>query len=107
MNFKIRKGSLNDSQEVYNLRFLESDLGNYFNREVVTYKEHQKFWIENYMHYHIALMGVEFAGFYGYVNNDFRYAVVPKYRGQGIGKKLVEDALRKLPYQNNKSNRNE
>ncbi|WP_196757641.1 GNAT family N-acetyltransferase [Prochlorococcus marinus] len=85
---------MNDALKVYNLRFLQSDLRNYFSQEVVTYKEHQSFWIKNYRHYHIGVIGVEFAGYYGYVNNDFRYAVIPKYRGRGIGKKLVADALR-------------
>ena len=90
---RYRAATVKDSKFVYRLRFDPDDLDNYFTSVIPPLVSHRKFWLDNYQSYCIAECNGLRVGYYGLVNEDFRYAVVPSARGKGIGKNLVTHAI--------------
>tara|TARA_Y100001933_G_C18604463_1_gene399435 strand:+ start:120 stop:536 length:417 start_codon:yes stop_codon:yes gene_type:complete len=94
MNLIFRKAGLNDARFVYDLRFLLCDQNSYFTVKDIDFKRHCVFWEKHYKTYTIALQDDKKVGFYGFVDNDFRYAVIPEARGRGIGLELISHAIK-------------
>ena len=86
---------LNDAKKgdcnfVYKLRTLKEDKENYRSRDEISIEQHKIFWEINYKKYKMIKFKNEVIGYCGLVNGDYRFAVIPDYRGMGIGKKAVE-----------------
>jgi len=90
-----RAATINDCEFVYRLRFYPDDLDNYFTSVISPLVAHRSFWVDNYSSYCVAECNGLRVGYYGVVNDDFRYAVVPSARGKGIGKGLIMHAILK------------
>ena len=93
MNLKFRKAEFNDAKFVYDLRFLSDDKDSYFSVENIDFDSHIKFWERHYETYTIAVINNKRVGFYGFVKDDFRYAVAPERRGEGIGYQIIKSAM--------------
>ena len=93
MNLTFRNAKYDDAKFVYNLRFRIEDKKSYFTEKDIDFNSHCLFWSKYYTYYTIALINGQEVGFYGFVENDFRFAVVPEKRGEGIGIQLIKNAI--------------
>ena len=96
MNISFRPAEQRDARFVYDLRFRHQDSSCYFSNIFVSFEEHALFWEDNFKSYWIAEELSIRIGFYGIINEDFRYSVIPEYRGRGIGTYIVADAIKRL-----------
>jgi GNAT superfamily N-acetyltransferase len=100
MNITFRRAVLNDARFIYDLRFSLQDSSSYFIKTSVSFEDHKKFWIKNFKSYWIVQLLSTKVGFYGSVNEDFRFSVHSLYRGRGIGTYIVADAITRLGLKN-------
>lgn len=89
----VRRANFKDWEFVYMLRTLAEDSEYYFSGNDINVQEHLIFWRHNYKEYWIAEAQETAVAFYGLVNGDFRFAVLPCYRGHGIGSILIKHAI--------------
>lgn len=85
----IRKAEQCDADFVYALRTRSEDRECYLTT-VKSKEVHRGYWELNHCAYSLVLKGAKRAGYFGLVENDFRIAVLPEFRGQGIGGYILE-----------------
>lgn len=95
-NMVIRPASLEDSDFVFLLRTRTEDAKYYFTGSKIQKDTHEWFWLKNLKSYYIIEVDGLRVGFFGIVNSDFRFAVMPEYRGKGLGKLIVSYAYTNL-----------
>ena len=95
MYLTFRDAKYDDARFVYDLRFRADDKDSYLTGKDIDFDSHCLFWSKYYTYYRIALSNERKIGFYGFVKSDFRYAVVPERRGEGIGMQMIKDAISK------------
>ena len=93
MNLTFRNAKYDDAKFIYDLRFRVEDKNSYLTGGDIDFNTHCLFWSKYSPYYTIALCSGKEVGFYGFVEGDFRYAVVPEKRGKGIGIQLIRNAI--------------
>jgi GNAT superfamily N-acetyltransferase len=95
---RYRKARLSDSQFVRDLRNAAADRRFYRNTEYIKQEDHVKFWSLHCKDYYIIEIYGNIAGYIGFVNSDFRIAIIEKYRGNGYGKQIIKHWLEELKH---------
>lgn len=92
---KIQDAKLEDCLFVYKIRTDKRDEKNYFT-QVSSFEEHKKFWEKHHGSYKIVSLDNKQIAYYGIVRGDFRIAITNEMRGKGIGKMIVQKAIKMI-----------
>jgi RimJ/RimL family protein N-acetyltransferase len=97
MNYQItaRAARIKDGFFVYQLRNNANDQ-KYYGESGIEPLGHLRFWLKYWKDHTIYSLGEKKIGYSGIVKEDFRYAIIPQYRGQGYGKEIVRASLDRL-----------
>jgi hypothetical protein len=80
---------------IYKLRNNKKDQ-RYYGSKKINPMEHIRFWLRYWKDHTIYSLGGIRIGYSGIVEGDFRYAVMPQYRGKGYGNEIVHNSLNRL-----------
>jgi len=82
---------------IRNLRNNEEVKKGFIAQDFIT-KEDQKYYMDkNSDHYYICLNGNKPVGYIGEMNMDIRFAVLPEKQGNGIGRFMLKEFIKKVP----------
>ena len=63
----------------------------------ITEEQQIKYMTDNSQHYRIALLDGRPAGYVGVIEDDIRVCTHPDYQGKGVGKFMIEEAMKIWP----------
>jgi len=69
----------------------------FIQQQHITKEEHFMFMEKYGKNYYVCLVNKNPAGFVGVINDDIRVATHPDYQGQGVGKFMITELMKKHP----------